>query len=307
MKIVSINISEKKGSIKKAVNEAEITNTGIAGDAHTGNWHRQVSLLASESIENFTKQYGKKINYGEFAENLTTQGIDLTKVNILDCFRIGEVMLEVSQIGKSCHGTNCAIYQETGNCIMPKEGIFCRVLSAGKINVNDTIEFLPKTFHLKIITLSDRASGGEYEDRSGPIIREMAENFFLSKNRKLAVEITVIPDEAELLTKLCMDAKAKKTDFLITTGGTGVGKRDITPDTVRPMLDKEIPGIMDHIRLKYGADKPNALLSRSIAGIMEETQVYVIPGSTKAVTEYMTEILKTMEHLLYMLKGLDLH
>jgi molybdopterin adenylyltransferase len=307
MKILSINISEKKGTIKKAVSEAQITDKGIAGDAHTGDWHRQVSLLASESIENFTKQYGKKINYGEFAENITTQGIDLTRVNILDRFKIGNVILEVSQIGKSCHGTNCTIYKETGNCIMPKEGIFCRVISAGNIKVGDAIALMPRTFHFKIITMSDRASSGDYEDRSGPIIREMTENYFMGKNRKIAVETVIIPDEAELLNRLLLDAKANRTDFLITTGGTGIGKRDITPDIVRPMLDKEIPGIMEHIRLKYGAEKPNALLSRSIAGIMDETQVYVLPGSTKAVTEYMTEILKTMEHLLYMLNGLDIH
>ena len=96
-------------------------------------------------------------------------------------------------------------------------------------------------------------------------------------------------------------------DVVITTGGTGIGPRDITIETVRPLLDKEIPGIMEMIRIKYGQEKPNALLSRGIAGVMGQTLVYTLPGSVKAVDEYMTEILKTLQHLIYMLHGVDVH
>jgi len=94
---------------------------------------------------------------------------------------------------------------------------------------------------------------------------------------------------------------------MITTGGTGIGQRDITVETVKPLLDKEIPGIMEAIRIKYGSQKPNALLSRGVAGLMNNTLVYTLPGSVKAVNEYMTEILKTLEHLIYMREGLDAH
>jgi len=103
------------------------------------------------------------------------------------------------------------------------------------------------------------------------------------------------------------DAKKEAYDIIVTTGGTGLGKRDITPDVIKPMLDKEIPGIMEHIRLKYGADKPNALVSRSIAGVMDTTLVYVLPGSTKAVHEYLHEITPTLEHSLRMIHGVDNH
>jgi molybdenum cofactor synthesis domain-containing protein len=96
-------------------------------------------------------------------------------------------------------------------------------------------------------------------------------------------------------------------DLIITTGGTGIGPRDITPDVVRPLLTREIPGVMEHIRVKYGMENPKALLSRAVAGAAGKTLVYTLPGSVKAVHEYMTEIIKTLEHTFYMLYGIDVH
>ena len=96
-------------------------------------------------------------------------------------------------------------------------------------------------------------------------------------------------------------------EIIITTGGTGIGPRDFTPDVVKPLLDKEIPGIMDYIRLKYGAEKPNALLSRSIAGVSGKSLIFVLPGSFKAVKEYMSEILPMLNHLFAMMSGIDSH
>jgi len=121
------------------------------------------------------------------------------------------------------------------------------------------------------------------------------------------VEHIIIPDDSQQLEEHLTKAKNNTVDVVITTGGTGIGKRDITVDTVRPMLDKEIPGVMEMIRMKYGIEKPNALLSRGVAGVMNDSLVYTLPGSVKAVNEYMTEILKTMQHLIYMLHGIDAH
>ena len=101
--------------------------------------------------------------------------------------------------------------------------------------------------------------------------------------------------------------KDELLDFVFTTGGTGIGPRDFTVDKIKPMLDKEIPGIMEMIRMKYGAEKPNALVSRSIAGVMGQSLLFSLPGSVRAVDEYMTEILKSLMHLVYMLHGLDRH
>ena len=115
----------------------------------------------------------------------------------------------------------------------------------------------------------------------------------------------MIPDEAALLRQHLKEKG--NADIVITTGGTGIGPRDITVDVVKPLLDKEIPGIMELIRVKYGTEKPNALVSRGVAGVIGETLVYTLPGSVKAVEEYLAEITKTIRHSIYMLNGLDLH
>ncbi|HEY5621586.1 MAG TPA: molybdenum cofactor synthesis domain-containing protein [Pontiella sp.] len=152
-----------------------------------------------------------------------------------------------------------------------------------------------------IITLSDRAVRGEYEDRSGPEIVRILEEHFTGAG----IEYILIGDEAETLRSQIN--RAPGFDVIITTGGTGIGPRDITPDIVNPMLDREIPGIMEFIRTKHGERLPSALLSRSAAGVIGTTLVYTLPGSVKAVREYMHEILRSLEHALHMVQGEDVH
>ena len=304
--IDSVNISEKKGTVKHPVPQININENGVENDAHAGDWHRQVSMLSTESITKFAQQGNRTIKSGEFAENLTITGMNLINTAPLDRFQIHDVMLEVTQIGKKCHGDNCAIFREVGNCVMPKEGIFCRVKQGGIITSGVQGTYLPKVFKVHIITLSDRASKGIYPDRSGQRIQEMTELYFDSKKRKHQIEKTLIPDDPQMLEQL-INESANKYDIVITTGGTGIGTKDFTPDVVKPLLEKEIPGIMDMIRIKYGQEKPNALISRSIAGVIGNTLVFCLPGSVKAVEEYMTEITKVLEHLIYMLHNLDTH
>jgi molybdenum cofactor synthesis domain-containing protein len=117
----------------------------------------------------------------------------------------------------------------------------------------------------------------------------------------------ILPDDADRLRDAIQEAVRGGADVILTTGSTGAGPRDIAPETVQALCDKTIPGIMEHIRLKFGADKPNALLSRGVAGIIGTTQLYTLPGSPRAVREYMGEILKTLEHLVYMLHAIDRH
>ena len=305
--VVSVNISEKKGTIKVPVPEIELNELGVAHDAHAGNWHRQVSLLADESVERFTHAAGRKINFGEFAENITTKGLELVNTHPLDRLTIGNVELEVTQIGKECHGTSCAIFKEVGNCVMPKEGIFARVLKNGIVKAGDEVIYSPRVYNVLIITLSDRASRGEYSDRSGPKIEQLLSSFFETEGWKYSIDRKLIPDDSDVLKALLEEARKTQVDIVITTGGTGIGLRDITPDIVKSFLDKEIPGIMELIRFKYGSLKPNALLSRAVAGVMQSTLVYTLPGSVKAVEEYMTEITPTLRHSIYMLHNLDAH
>jgi MOSC domain-containing protein YiiM len=139
-KIVSINISDKKGVRKKPVKEAILkTDFGMEGDAHASSkWHRQVSLLALESIKKMQDK-GLKVNPGDFAENITTEGIDLPKLPVGTKMIIGsDIEVEVSQIGKVCH-TRCEIFKLAGDCVMPKEGIFVKVLKGGKVTEGDEI------------------------------------------------------------------------------------------------------------------------------------------------------------------------
>ena len=305
IRVVSVNISQRKGTVKDAVASIELDGTGVKGDAHAGKWHRQVSLLGTESFRKFEKQAKRPLRYGEFAENITTEGILLYETHPFDRFVIGDALLEVTQIGKKCHGDRCAIYREVGNCVMPKEGIFCRVLKPGTVKAGDTLQYVPRVFRARVITLSDRASSGEYEDRSGPLVTRLLEEFFNSTGWKVQVENVVIPDEKAVLEQEIL--RAADSDILITTGGTGIGPRDITVDVVKPMLDKEIPGIMELIRTKYGAEKPNALISRGVAGVIGNTLVYTLPGSVRAVEEYMAEITGTIRHSIFMMNGLDQH
>lgn len=138
-KVVAVSVSEKKGMKKRNVESAELkTNFGIIGDVHAGSENRQVSLLAEEAIEKM-KSKGLKLKPGDFAENITTQGIDLLSLKIGDRLRIGtDVVLEIAQIGKECH-TKCSIYYRAGDCIMPREGMFARVLNGGAIKRDDAI------------------------------------------------------------------------------------------------------------------------------------------------------------------------
>ncbi len=139
MKIVSIAISMKKGTTKRCIDQAELVeNHGIRDDAHAGDWHRQLSFLAAESIEQAgTPDF--KLNFGDFAENIATTGIDWKNQAIGQRVKLGEAALvEITQIGKECH-KKCAIYYRTGDCIMPKEGVFAKILQGGIIKVGDGI------------------------------------------------------------------------------------------------------------------------------------------------------------------------
>ncbi|MBE0451382.1 MAG: MOSC domain-containing protein [Clostridia bacterium] len=141
-KVIAINISKEKGVIKEPIPEGVFQEGhGLVGDAHAGKWHRQVSLLAQESIDKMTARGILGLCSGKFAENITTEGIILHELPVGTQVKIGETIHEVTQIGKECH-TGCAIKVQVGQCIMPKEGIFTRVLKTGTIKVGDSIEII---------------------------------------------------------------------------------------------------------------------------------------------------------------------
>lgn len=141
-KVLAVNISEKKGQKKQNVGKAYVDKDwGIESDAHSGTWHRQISLLSWSSFEKM-KARGADVFYGDFAENITVDGLEVASLPLGARLKIGEALLEVTQIGKECHNQGCAIKKQTGTCVMPLEGIFARVLSAGWVETGDTVEVI---------------------------------------------------------------------------------------------------------------------------------------------------------------------
>ncbi|MTK11380.1 MAG: MOSC domain-containing protein [Clostridiaceae bacterium] len=141
-KVIAVNISEKKGEIKVPIEKGYFkVNHGLEGDAHAGDWHRQVSLLAQESIDKMNSLGIMNLDSGKFAENITTEGLVLYELPVGTKLRIGETLMEVTQIGKECH-KGCAIRSQVGDCIMPREGIFTKVLEGGFVKAGDEIELI---------------------------------------------------------------------------------------------------------------------------------------------------------------------
>lgn len=303
----SVNISENKGEVKVPAPEIVLTEEGIRGDAHSGPWHRQVSLLATESITKYESATGTSVPAGGFGENITTEGFTLHHARPLDRFMAGDLELELTQVGKKCHGKGCAIYKQSGECIMPDEGVFCRVIHGGKLKAGEQLEYIPKTFQMKIITLSDRAFKGFYPDRSGPAILEEMERWFEGEKLKFTAHSVVLPDDREAFSGELECAIKKKVDLIFTTGSTGLGSRDMAPEVAIRHMDRQIPGIMELIRVKHGMVNPNAALSRSVAGQAGKTLIFVLPGSTRAVREYLEEIQKSIWHMILMVNDIDSH
>lgn len=296
-KVIAVCTSERKGERKQNRGKARaLAGLGLEGDAHAGYMHRQISLLALESIEKMRSQ-GLHVGPGDFAENITTQGIQLCDLPLGQRLRIGkEVYLRVTQIGKECH-TRCAIYQQAGDCVMPREGIFTEVLRGGDISVDDPIVLLP-SYRFAVLTASDKGSKGEREDTSGALIQKA----LLPWGDTVAYQI--LPDEKDRITdQLLYWCDVEKVDLILTTGGTGFSPRDVTPEATRKVIEKEVPGIPEALRMESLKKTPRAMLSRGIAGIRRRTLIINLPGSPRAVEEHLSILLPVLEHALGILSG----
>ncbi len=306
-RVVSVNISHAKGTAKEPVPGIEIDELGVVGDAHAGHWSRQVSILSNESIKHFADLTKHPLRPGSFAENITTEGINIEQIAPLDTIIVGNARLQVVQIGKECHGGDCAIFRNVGKCIMPQTGVFCRVIKGGTVKPGDSVQCLLRPLRIRIVTVSDRASRGIYEDKTGPAINEMLQRHFHSRRWHTEFSSAVIPDEAKLIKASLEEFHRVDGDVMFIAGGTGIGPRDVTPEVVSEFCHRLIPGIVDYVRLKSADKFPNALLSRSIAGARDTTLVFALPGSPNATRDYLTCILSILEHAILMLHGVDAH
>ena len=293
--IRAVCISPEKGTVKRPVESAVlIRDYGIEKDAHAGKWHRQVSLLSWESVEAFNRN-GAGVTDGDFGENLLVEGIDLKRLPVGTVLKIATVTLRITQIGKECH-SDCEIRRRTGDCIMPREGVFAEVLDGGEIRPGDRITAQTpdpgRPFRAAVITLSDKGARGERKDESGPaaaeILREAGYDVF---------ETLLLPDEPELLKReLCRLADRRQADLVITSGGTGFSPRDRTPEATMDVADRNAPGIAEYIRMRSMEVTSRAMLGRGASVIRKGTLIINLPGSPKAVRESLQFILDPLEH-----------
>ncbi|MDT3692900.1 MAG: molybdopterin-binding protein [Mucispirillum sp.] len=299
-KIQAISVSDRKGVIKENVPSAFFENDfGIKGDAHAGKWHRQVSLLALESVKKMQDK-GLKVKSGDFAENITTVDIDLLSLPVGTKLQIGSIELIISQIGKVCHH-KCAVYYHAGECVMPKEGIFGVVRGNGELKVGDEIKNLGKDgYSVGIITLSDRASKGEYEDLTGPAIEK-----YISENLKTSfIRKEIIADDKDKLDITLKDfADIQNLDLIITNGSTGISPRDIAPDVTIEVIEKRLPGFEEVMRAESFKITVNSIVSRAVCGTRKNSVIINLPGSPKGAVENLGFIMPAIEHTIKKLQG----
>ncbi len=300
-KVLAICISEKRGTVKKPVERAKlIANWGMENDAHAGKWHRQISLLSYEKIEDFRKK-GADVKFGDFGENIVVEGIDLKELDMGSLIHIGQTVLRLSQIGKKCH-SHCEIYKRMNDCIMPREGVFAEVITGGEIKVGDRVSVFPPDKSkpsAAVISLSDRASRGEREDVSGPL----AEEYLLSHGYDVWENILMPDDEGELREALIRLCDKRGLNLIITVGGTGFSERDITPEVTKEVCTKMADGISQGIRAYSLSINKRAMLSRGEAGIRGKSLIINLPGSPKAVGEILPYILPVVRHGIEVLTG----
>lgn len=303
-RLKGICISEKRGTEKHEVREAMVKmDWGIEEDAHGGKWHRQISLLSDEKIQEFRAK-GAEVAYGAFGENLIVEGFDFRALPVGTRFHIGDVVLEMTQIGKECH-SHCQIYKRMGDCIMPREGVFAEVVTGGHIKVGDEVVMeqvkSDRPFSAAVITLSDKGAAGEREDKSGPMIVEMLKDVGYDIK-----ETILLPDEQKKLEKeLIRLADQRQLNVIFTTGGTGFSERDRTPEATVNVCDRMANGIAEAIRNYSMTITKRAMFSRAVSGIRKKTLIINLPGSPKAVQEALEFLLPELGHGLGILRGTE--
>lgn len=300
--IQAICISERRGTPKTPISSARLlTDFGIEGDAHAGHWHRQVSLLSQEKIDAFRAR-GAQVTPGAFGENLVVSGIDFRRLPVGTRLRSGDVLMEITQIGKECH-SHCAIYRATGDCIMPREGVFARVLTGGTLRVGDemTVEPYPgvRPWQAAVITLSDKGARGERVDESGPaIVRRLTDLGYE------VIEQLLLSDDGDALqAQLIRLCDQRQPDLILTTGGTGFSPRDVTPEATLAVATRNAPGIAEALRWYSLQITPRAMLSRGASVIRNRTLIVNLPGSVKAVNECIDFLQDALPHALALLRG----
>jgi molybdopterin adenylyltransferase len=301
--ILAICIGEQRGTPKRAVASVQlIRGHGLEGDAHAGTWHRQVSMLADEDVAE-VRHAGLVVEQGDFGENLLTSGVDFSELVVGRRFRVGEqAVLQITQRGKECH-SRCKIYQRLGDCIMPREGLFARVCRSGRVAPGDAvhIDLALDRIRWAVCTISDRSAAGLRQDESGTTVRELLDGCLgngLVSYRVLADEQDAIANE---LRRLCDE---EVCDLVVTTGGTGLSPRDVTPEATLAVVERLIPGMAEAIRAAGLHHTPRAMLSRAVCGLRGQTIIVNLSGSPHAAREQLASVLPVLPHAITTASGI---
>jgi len=299
--LISVNIGKVRGVPKHPVDEGFLTpDWGLKGDAHGGDWDRQISLFPVETMALVPKAIRAAFEPNTYSENLTIEGLPPEKLRVGTVLSIGTARIKILQIGKESYEP-----PESGRpYIVSREGRFGRVLSEGPVRAGDIVEiaeegaFPPEAPRLVLVTLSDKGARGEREDVSGQFL-----SWYATRMGGRILFSEIIPDEKAKIKAALFKGIEAKADLILTTGGTGLGPRDVTPDATLEVIDRQVPGFAEAMRAESLKKTPNAMISRAVSGVADKTLIINLPGSPKAVAECMEVIFPALSHAIDKLRG----
>ena len=304
--IVAVCSSAKKGPKQLVERGLLVAGHGMEGDVHAGTWHRQVSLLAEEHIQDMRQRGGLELPPGTFGENLICQDLDLSALEVGRRLRVGSrAVVQLTQRGKECH-TPCKIFHKVGECIMPTLGLFARVRRGGEVEAGCEVATDPALDRQRyvVVTLSDRGAAGKREDTAGSAVAELLERGL--EHGQLLERVSLPDDRASIERELKRLCDVEVTDLVVTTGGTGLSPRDVTPEATLAVVDRQIPGMAEAMRAAGLAHTPRAMLSRAVCGMRGQSLIVNLSGSPKAVREQLEVLLPVLPHALETASGVPL-
>lgn len=304
-RLLHVCISAKKGVCKHAVPSANVlVDHGLEGDAHAGGWHRQVSLLAHEDIE-FMRAKGLALKPGAFGENLVIDGLNTDELGVGTQLRVGPVLLEMTQVGKVCH-TRCAIYYTTGDCIMPRTGLFARVIEGGEIfpgmPVTITSSVPRSRIQAAVLAISDDCSAGMAADSEPAVKKVLTEEL----GARVAWE-ALVPDVPERIADTLRDLAERRVDVIVIASATGISGLEVAPQAIGAIPDRELPGLGAGIGVGPESVNSNALLWRAIVGIRGETLIINVPGSRNAAVKNLRAVVPALPASVAILRNKTSH
>ncbi len=299
--LISVNLGKIRGVPKHPIEEGIlIPEWGLKGDAHGGNWNRQISLFPVETLALVPRNVRELFEENAYSENLTLEGIPPERLRPGTILEIGGAQIEILEIGKLSFEP-----PESGRpYIVSREGRFGRVLKGGRVKSGDLVKIVKEgkpasgAPRLVLITLSDKGAQGEREDISGKFL-----TWYATRLGANILFSTIIPDEKQLIKETLLRGIDEGADLILTTGGTGLAPRDVTPEATLEVIDHQVPGFAEAMRMESLKKTPHAMVSRAVSGIAGRTLIINLPGSPKAVAECMEVIFPALKHAIEKLRG----